>query len=50
MTFVCIRSGRWRSEYTIDLDKGEVSGKVLVNVHYYEQGNASDNNRLIGQY
>ncbi|CAE6519829.1 unnamed protein product [Rhizoctonia solani] len=32
-------SGRWRSEYTIDLEKGEISGKVLANVHYYEQGN-----------
>lgn len=32
-------SGRWRSEYIVDLDKGEISGKVLVNVHYYEQGN-----------
>ncbi|CAE6502477.1 unnamed protein product [Rhizoctonia solani] len=32
-------SGRWRSEYSIDLEKGEISGKVLVNVHYYEQGN-----------
>ncbi|QRW00476.1 F-actin-capping protein subunit alpha-2 [Ceratobasidium sp. AG-Ba] len=32
-------SGRWRSEYIINLDKGEVTGKVLVNVHYYEQGN-----------
>ncbi|CAE6478925.1 unnamed protein product [Rhizoctonia solani] len=32
-------SGRWRSQYTIDLEKGEMSGKILVNVHYYEQGN-----------
>ncbi|CAE6348201.1 unnamed protein product [Rhizoctonia solani] len=32
-------SGRWRSEYTVDLDKGEVLGKVFLNVHYYEQGN-----------
>jgi len=32
-------SGRWRSEYIIDLDKGEIVGRVLVNVHYYEQGN-----------
>ncbi|ELU43991.1 F-actin capping protein, alpha subunit [Rhizoctonia solani AG-1 IA] len=35
------RSGRWRSEYTIDLNKGEVLGKVFVNVHYYEQGNTA---------
>ena len=33
------RSGRWRSEYTVDVEKGEVRGKVLINVHYYEQGN-----------
>ncbi|KAJ6512196.1 F-actin-capping protein subunit alpha [Mycena vitilis] len=32
-------AGRWRSEYTIDLNENNVSGKVLVNVHYYEQGN-----------
>ncbi|KAG9103565.1 F-actin-capping protein subunit alpha [Ceratobasidium sp. 370] len=32
-------SGRWRSEYIVDLGKGEITGKVLVNVHYYEQGN-----------
>ncbi|KAB5593707.1 F-actin-capping protein subunit alpha-2 [Ceratobasidium theobromae] len=32
-------SGRWRSEYIVDINKGEISSKVLVNVHYYEQGN-----------
>ncbi|KAG6814265.1 hypothetical protein H0H92_015380 [Tricholoma furcatifolium] len=32
-------SGRWRSEYTVDLNEHKVTGKVLVNVHYYEQGN-----------
>ncbi|KAJ7212196.1 F-actin-capping protein subunit alpha [Mycena pura] len=32
-------SGRWRSEYHIDLNENTVQGKVLVNVHYYEQGN-----------
>ena len=32
-------SGRWRSEYVLDLDKGEARGTVLINVHYYEQGN-----------
>ncbi|KAF9454765.1 F-actin capping protein, alpha subunit [Macrolepiota fuliginosa MF-IS2] len=32
-------SGRWRSEYVINFEKGKVTGKVLVNVHYYEQGN-----------
>jgi hypothetical protein len=33
------RSGRWRSEYVIDLDENKVDGKILANVHYYEQGN-----------
>ncbi|KAK0188165.1 F-actin-capping protein subunit alpha [Armillaria mellea] len=32
-------SGRWRSEYIVDLNEHKVDGKVLVNVHYYEQGN-----------
>jgi len=32
-------SGRWRSKYTIDFSKGVINGKVLINVHYYEQGN-----------
>jgi capping protein alpha len=32
-------SGRWRSEYTVDLDARKVTGQILVNVHYYEQGN-----------
>ncbi|KII86895.1 hypothetical protein PLICRDRAFT_43576 [Plicaturopsis crispa FD-325 SS-3] len=32
-------AGRWRSEYTVDLDENQVHGKILVNVHYYEQGN-----------
>ncbi|KAJ7784647.1 F-actin-capping protein subunit alpha [Mycena metata] len=32
-------AGRWRSSYTIDLNENTVRGQVLVNVHYYEQGN-----------
>lgn len=32
-------SGRWRSRYLIDLAKGQINGKVFINVHYYEQGN-----------
>ncbi|ETW81790.1 hypothetical protein HETIRDRAFT_384237, partial [Heterobasidion irregulare TC 32-1] len=32
-------SGRWRSEYVVDLEASTISGRVLVNVHYYEQGN-----------
>ncbi|KAF7308693.1 Capping protein [Mycena chlorophos] len=32
-------SGRWRSEYRVDLNDNTLRGKILVNVHYYEQGN-----------
>ncbi|KAG6918751.1 hypothetical protein DXG01_011942 [Tephrocybe rancida] len=32
-------SGRWRSEYIVDLNENKVTGKIQVNVHYYEQGN-----------
>jgi len=32
-------SGRWRSEYRLDLDERRLEGRILVNVHYYEQGN-----------
>ncbi|KAJ7288453.1 F-actin-capping protein subunit alpha [Mycena rebaudengoi] len=32
-------AGRWRSEYTVDLSENTIRGTVLVNVHYYEQGN-----------
>jgi len=33
-------SGRWRSHYEIDLAESKlIQGKILVNVHYYEQGN-----------
>ncbi|KAH9980021.1 F-actin capping protein alpha subunit [Lactifluus volemus] len=32
-------SGRWRSEYIVDLDARSVTGRILLNVHYYEQGN-----------
>ncbi|KAF8908946.1 F-actin capping protein, alpha subunit [Gymnopilus junonius] len=32
-------SGRWRSEYAVNLTNNQVSGKILVNIHYYEQGN-----------
>ena len=33
------RSGRWRSEYIVDTSAQSLEGKILVNVHYYEQGN-----------
>ena len=36
-----IRSGRWRSQYDINVEEKTVVGKILVNVHYYEQGNVS---------
>ncbi|KAF8527514.1 F-actin-capping protein subunit alpha [Hysterangium stoloniferum] len=32
-------SGRWRSEYIVDIDEAKLRGKVLINVHYFEQGN-----------
>ncbi|KAI0700035.1 F-actin-capping protein subunit alpha [Cerioporus squamosus] len=32
-------SGRWRSQYTVDTSAKSLEGKILVNVHYYEQGN-----------
>ncbi|EIN12525.1 F-actin capping protein alpha subunit [Punctularia strigosozonata HHB-11173 SS5] len=32
-------SGRWRSEYVVDLAQQHAEGRILVNVHYYEQGN-----------
>jgi len=32
-------SGRWRSEYIVDLHTRTITGRILVNVHYYEQGN-----------
>ncbi|EPS98463.1 F-actin capping protein alpha subunit [Fomitopsis schrenkii] len=32
-------SGRWRSEYNVDLEARQLKGRVLANVHYYEQGN-----------
>ncbi|KAF8574893.1 F-actin capping protein, alpha subunit [Ramaria rubella] len=32
-------SGRWRSEYIVDIDEAKLHGSVLINVHYFEQGN-----------
>ncbi|KAF8630941.1 hypothetical protein AX17_005298 [Amanita inopinata Kibby_2008] len=32
-------SGRWRSQYDIDLEEKTINGKIYANVHYYEQGN-----------
>ncbi|KAG8874443.1 F-actin-capping protein subunit alpha [Tulasnella sp. 331] len=32
-------SGRWRARYFVDLEQGLINGKILINVHYYEQGN-----------
>ncbi|OAX36657.1 F-actin capping protein, alpha subunit [Rhizopogon vinicolor AM-OR11-026] len=36
-------AGRWRSQYEIDFESRSIQGKVLVNVHYYEQGNVQLN-------
>ncbi|KAF9565710.1 F-actin capping protein, alpha subunit [Agrocybe pediades] len=36
-------SGRWRSEYSIDLEAKHLMGKILLNIHYYEQGNVQLN-------
>lgn len=36
---ISYRSGRWRSEYIVDLAANSVTGLILVNVHYYENGN-----------
>lgn len=34
------RSGRWRSQYHINFGESKtIEGRILVNVHYYEQGN-----------
>jgi capping protein (actin filament) muscle Z-line, alpha len=33
------RSGRWRSQYAVNFEDKTVKGFILVNVHYYEQGN-----------
>ncbi|KAF9778669.1 F-actin-capping protein subunit alpha [Thelephora terrestris] len=32
-------SGRWRSEYEVNLESRLMQGSIAVNVHYYEQGN-----------
>jgi capping protein alpha len=40
---VLSRSGRWRSEYIVDIDEGKLHGRVLINVHYFEQGNVRYN-------
>ncbi|KAI0669191.1 F-actin capping protein alpha subunit [Trametes maxima] len=32
-------SGRWRSEYVVDAAAQTLAGRILLNVHYYEQGN-----------
>lgn len=32
-------SGRWRSHYDIDFDNRTIRGRILLNIHYYEQGN-----------
>ena len=34
-----IRTGRWRTQWTVDKSKALVEGTINVDVHYYEQGN-----------
>jgi len=33
------RNGRWRSSYLFDPSSSSLSGKIAVDVHYYEDGN-----------
>ncbi|UKZ50177.1 F-actin-capping protein subunit alpha [Trichoderma virens] len=33
------RNGRWRSVYTFDPSSGNLEGTIMVDVHYYEDGN-----------
>ncbi len=43
------RTGRWRTEYIIDLQQPQVKGSIKVDVHYFEAGNVSNvvtDNRL----
>ncbi|KAI8867956.1 subunits of heterodimeric actin filament capping protein Capz, partial [Ramicandelaber brevisporus] len=32
-------NGRWRTEWTYDINSGDLRGAIKVNVHYYEDGN-----------
>ncbi|GAA5897831.1 hypothetical protein JCM6882_005090 [Rhodosporidiobolus microsporus] len=32
-------TGRWRSTYNLDYEKGSLEGTARIQVHYYEQGN-----------
>ncbi|CAG8585565.1 4157_t:CDS:2 [Ambispora leptoticha] len=36
-------NGRWRSTWFISPDSGDIKGNVIVNVHYYEDGNVQLN-------
>lgn len=35
-------TGRWRTRWLVDKAAGTVAGTIMVDVHYYEQGNVSD--------
>ena len=32
-------TGRWRSLYTVDLERGTVEGTIALQTHYFEAGN-----------
>lgn len=34
-------TGRWRSNYVVDYETGKIEGKAEINIHYYEQGEAT---------
>lgn len=36
---ILTRTGRWRSQYTVDPSSRAMSGSIKVDVHYYEDGN-----------
>jgi hypothetical protein len=35
------RTGQWRSVYNIDPKAGSITGRIHVDVHYFENGNVS---------
>ena len=39
LTSAAVRTGRWRTQWIVDRAAEKVEGAILVDVHYYEQGN-----------
>lgn len=39
LTVFNLRTGRWRTQWVVDQAAEKVEGTILVEVHYYEQGN-----------